>query len=311
MISASRSVHSTLVTGNRAALTRTHCIHSALVQSFNTATSLKPQAALRQAPCASQHRRSRCFRAAAPAMSSTAPGGGQDSKPPSTSTNYNWQDTCIAASGAGAAQFAPAADSNKGPILAVLARHLPAAPGPGLVLEVASGTGQHVAHFAAALPHLTWQPSDVTADLFGSVAAHCRGVGGVLAPLVLDASWAPDKWAAALGGSGGDAGGAAAGDQPGGKQRQRGRFDGVVVANMTHISPWAATEGLVAGAAAVLRRGGVLSVYGPFKLRGAFTTESNLAFHQRLVARWGGGAVDVMMGAGCSGLLKSCVGWPH
>lgn len=55
---------------------------------------------------------------------------------------------------------------------------------------------------------------------------------------------------------------------------------------MTHISPWGATEGLVAGAAALLRRGGLLTIYGPFKLRGEFTTDSNRAFHERLVSRW-------------------------
>jgi hypothetical protein len=86
---------------------------------------------------------------------------------------------------------------------------------------------------------------------------------------VLDATWPPEQWRRALQeGSGAEA-----------------VFNAVVVANLTHISPWRATLGLLGGAAAVLAPGGRLAIYGPFKLRGAFTTTSNRAFHERLLAR--------------------------
>ena len=120
-----------------------------------------------------------------------------------------------------------------------------------------------------------------------SIAAHCSSLHNVRPPLVLDASWPASRWVEVLGGAR-----AAASDPQdsggGGADVQRAsheQYDAVIVANMTHISPWRATEGLVSGAAAVLRRGGLLSIYGPFKLHGAFTTDSNRAFHERLVAR--------------------------
>jgi len=194
---------------------------------------------------------------------------------------YRWQDTCMAsAGGSPAAQIAPAAENNKQPILSVLQRYLPASGG-GRVLEVASGTGQHVAYFARELPLFTWQPSDLTAELFGSIAAHTsQGLTNVLRPVVLDACASPKQWRERLGGS--------------------LQFDAVIVANMTHISPWSATEGLIAGAAAVLSPGGVLSIYGPFKLHGRFTTESNRAFHERLEARWVGLCILCAVAALCS-----------
>lgn len=167
--------------------------------------------------------------------------------------SYNWQATCIGDMG-GSAQVAPSAvsahrvvapahwhisgpgvaittctlqhpmqENNKAPILVVLRRYLPSEV-QGTVLEVASGTGQHISHFARALPAVEWQPSDLTAELFPSIAAHSSGLSNVRAPLVLDASWTPDKWCATLAGRG---------------QQQ---YDGVIVANMTHISPWAATQ---------------------------------------------------------------------
>jgi ubiquinone/menaquinone biosynthesis C-methylase UbiE len=134
------------------------------------------------------------------------------------------------------------------------------------VLELASGTGQHVAHFARALPQLSFQPSDLTPELFDSIAAHCTTLPNVQPPVVLDATWPPECWAQRLG-------------------QQTASFDLVQVANLTHIAPWAATEGLIAGAALVLRPGGLLCIYGPFKLQGVFTTASNRAFHEHLEAR--------------------------
>jgi len=157
---------------------------------------------------------------------------------------------------------APAVARNRDPILAVLRRVLPP---QGLVFEIASGTGEHAAYFAAALPQLRWQPSDPDAAARASISAH-RAVAGrpnLLPPLDLDA--AADTWPAA-------------------------RADAVVCINMIHIAPWSAALGLVAGAARVLSRGGVLYLYGPFKEGGRHTAPSNEAFDADLRARnaeWG------------------------
>ena len=116
-------------------------------------------------------------------------------------------------------------ERNKEPILHELRQLLPAS---GLVLEVASGTGQHVAHFAAALPGLLWQPSDVIADSFGSIEAYVRegGVHNVLPPVLLDASQPPQQWPVPQQGV---SAGTAGQDQP---------VVAVLAANVTHISPW-------------------------------------------------------------------------
>jgi len=158
--------------------------------------------------------------------------------------------------------YAPAVARNREPILAVLRRVLPAS---GLVLEVASGSGEHARFFAAALPHLTWQPSDPDPRAQASIAAF-RSAGApanLLAPLALDASAA--EWPVA---------GAAA----------------VVCINMIHIAPWSASEGLMAGAARILTAGGLLFLYGPYKEDGRHTAPSNAAFDADLRARdprWG------------------------
>jgi|SRR5690348_10478319 len=158
--------------------------------------------------------------------------------------------------------YAPAVARNRGPILAVLRRVLPAT---GLVLEVASGSGEHAAFFAAALPGVNWQPSDSDPRARASIAA-CRGAGAppnLLPPVALDASAA--EWPVA---------GAAS----------------VVCINMIHIAPWSASEGLMAGAARILTAGGVLYLYGPYKEDGRHTAPSNEAFDADLRARdprWG------------------------
>ena len=149
---------------------------------------------------------------------------------------------------------APAADRNKGPILEVLKRALPER---GLVLEIASGTGQHVVHFAAALPHLEWQPSEPDPDMRSSIAAWIRqsGLANILPPLDLDVC-APE-WPVAH---------AAA----------------VLCVNMVHITPWPSTVCLLHGAARVLQAGGVLFLYGPYRRDGRHTAESNEAFDREL-----------------------------
>ena len=161
-----------------------------------------------------------------------------------------------------AAQKAPAAERNKGPIADVLAKHLPAS---GVVLEVASGTGQHVAHFGERFGQLEWQPSDVTDANFDSIRAWCAAVGAsnVREPVLLDACWR--QWPAA-------------------------EVAAVINSNMIHISPWETCLGLLAGAARILQPGGLLYLYGPYKVGGEHTAESNARFDASLQARhpdWG------------------------
>jgi SAM-dependent methyltransferase len=164
---------------------------------------------------------------------------------------------------------APAAERNRGPILDVLRGVLPAT---GLVLEIASGTGQHVVHFAAALPRLEFQPSDVDDDNLASVRAWIAetGLTNVRPPIRLDVR--DPVWPVA-------------------------RADALFCANMIHIAPWAAAEGLLAGAGRVLPPGGVLCLYGPFAFGGRFLAPSNEAFDASLRARdpaWGVRDLDVV-----------------
>jgi SAM-dependent methyltransferase len=157
-------------------------------------------------------------------------------------------------------QHAPAAERNAAPILDVLRRVLPAR---GVVLEIASGTGQHAAYFARALPDLIWQPSDADPDARASIEAWRADAGlpNLRAPLALDvtATWPV------------------------------GRADAVVCINMVHISPWAASLALFAGAARILPAGGILYLYGPYRFDGV-TAPSNEAFDRSLRSRdpaWG------------------------
>ena len=157
---------------------------------------------------------------------------------------------------------APAALRNREPILDVLRSVLPQA---GVVLEIASGTGEHVVHFAQALPHLTWQPSDPSHDARHSIAAWVAvdGHGNVRAPLDIDA--AAETWPVE-------------------------RAAAVVCINMVHISPWAATVGLMRGAARILGNGEPLYLYGPYRRPGQPLEPSNAAFDRDLRARdpqWG------------------------
>jgi hypothetical protein len=166
--------------------------------------------------------------------------------------------------GPDARRHAPAAERNREPILGVLRRVLPAR---GTVLEVASGTGQHVAHFAAALPELTFRPSDRRDEDFASITAWCAhaGASNVRAPIVLDVT--ADPWPAAV-----------------------GTVDAIFNANMIHIAPWDACLGLLRGAGTHLAADGVLVTYGPYRIHGQHTAPSNAAFDADLRARdpaWG------------------------
>jgi SAM-dependent methyltransferase len=160
------------------------------------------------------------------------------------------------------AQTAPAVVRNREPILAVLRRVLPA---QGTVVEIASGTGEHAVHFAAAFPQLVWQPTDPDPSALRSIAAHGNSarLPNLLPPLELDA--ASPHWPVA-------------------------RADAIVSINMIHIAPWSAAEGLMAGAGRLLISGNVLYLYGPFKENGHHTAPSNAAFDESLRRRnpeWG------------------------
>lgn len=161
---------------------------------------------------------------------------------------------------AGARRYAPATARNRMAILEVLRGVLPP---QGTVLEVASGTGEHAAFLAPAFPRLTWQPSDPDAAARASITAWTSGLPNVRPPLDLDA---------------------AATDWP------ISRADAILCVNMIHIAPWAATLGLLAGAARLLPPGGPLYLYGPYKQGGRHAAPSNAAFDDSLRASdpsWG------------------------
>jgi SAM-dependent methyltransferase len=143
---------------------------------------------------------------------------------------------------------APATQRNREPILAILRRWLASAADPALsppisVLEIASGTGQHAVHFAQALPGLRWQPSDPDPSHLASIEAwrDASGLANVAAPIRLDVRDA--DWPVA-------------------------GVDAIFNANMIHIAPWSAAEGLFAGAGRVLVEQGRLFLYGPFHVGG-------------------------------------------
>jgi SAM-dependent methyltransferase len=162
----------------------------------------------------------------------------------------------------------PAAERNKRPILDVLRRVLPA---QGSALEIASGTGQHAAWFAAALPGWTWQPTDADANAVAGIAGWTSqaGLANLRPPVRLDVL-AP-QWPAE---------GPAFGEP----------FDAIYCANMLHIAPWATCAALMQGAARHLAPAGVLITYGPYLEDDVPTSQGNLSFDQSLRARhpeWG------------------------
>ena len=161
-----------------------------------------------------------------------------------------------------ARRSAPAVARNREPIADVLAEWLPKS---GVVLDVASGTGEHAIYFAERFPRLEWQPTDLHPDAIGSIWAWSEhsALPNVRMPLPLDAS--SSDWPIQS-------------------------ADAVLNINMAHNSPWNASRGLIAGAARLLPPGGPLILYGPWLKDDIDTAPSNRAFDADLKARdpeWG------------------------
>lgn len=162
----------------------------------------------------------------------------------------------------GGRRSAPAALRNREPIADVLAQWLPS---DGLVLEIASGTGEHAVFFSERFPNVVWQPSDLHPDALASIHAWRdeSALPNLREPLIIDAStpdWPID------------------------------RAEAVLSINMVHISPWSSALGLIEGAARILRSGAPLILYGPWLKDDLPTEASNLAFDselQRRDSRWG------------------------
>ncbi|GAA0734156.1 DUF938 domain-containing protein [Sphingomonas japonica] len=167
-------------------------------------------------------------------------------------------------------KHAPATLRNRGAIAELLAGILPRS---GTVLEIASGSGEHAAHFAERFAAIDWQPSDPEPAARMSIAAWCAGMINVAPPLDLDAA-SPD-WPIA-------------------------RADAALCVNMVHISPWEACEGLMRGSGRVLGPDAPLILYGPFTRSGVPTAASNLAFDASLKSRdrrWGLRSVEAVSAA--------------
>jgi hypothetical protein len=159
-------------------------------------------------------------------------------------------------------EYAPATIRNRDPILDVLKHTMPE---NGLVLEIASGSGEHAAYFAPRLQGLTWQPSSPTPESRASIVSWAKETTckNLLTPVNLDVLVNP--WPVPY-------------------------ADAIICINLLHISSWAVTKSLMAGAARTLHKGGILYLYGPFKIDGKHTSISNQAFHESLTnrdAEWG------------------------
>ncbi|GFR91660.1 UPF0585 protein C16orf13 homolog, partial [Elysia marginata] len=154
----------------------------------------------------------------------------------------------------------------------VLVDYVPPKNTTGFALEIASGGGQHVSHFAPNFPHIRWQPTDLDVACLKSIEAHIEenGLKNVLPPLAVDISQPIDQWASS--------------------DLTPGSCDLVLNINMVHISPWEASVGLFKTAGALLKPGGVLFMYGPYKVDGVLEPDSNIRFDQYLRSqdsRWG------------------------
>jgi SAM-dependent methyltransferase len=175
-------------------------------------------------------------------------------------TSGPWQPAASETTPSDQRLFAPATQRNRDAILAVLREVLPAT---GLVLEIASGSGEHALHFASALPGLAFQPSDPSPEALESIKAWTQGAQNIRPPLLIDA--AADDWPVA-------------------------HADAILCINMIHIAPWTATQGLVRQAGRILKAGAPLYLYGPYRRPGRALEPSNAAFDASLRSRnpdWG------------------------
>jgi cyclopropane fatty-acyl-phospholipid synthase-like methyltransferase len=184
---------------------------------------------------------------------------------------------------ADAKRYAPATLRNRAAITDVLRELLPA---QGTVLEIASGSGEHVVHFAGQFPDLNWQPSDPDPAALASIDAWAAdsGLTNIAPPVALDAS--ARQWSVKA-------------------------VDAILCINMIHISPWSATQGLMTGAATILPKGAPLYIYGPFRRAGTPTAPSNDAFDASLRSRnpdWGvrelEGVAEIASQAGLSVMFR-------
>ena len=179
-------------------------------------------------------------------------------------TRYDWSDA-DSANKEDRRQFAPSAQRNAAAIKVVLTERLPHS---GTVLEIASGTGQHIVEFAESFPALQWRPSDPDSDARASIDgwARSKGLSNLLDPLDIDVS------------------------KSGWEKTVPGRIAAIYASNLMHISPWAVGCGLLGGAGRLLPLGALLMIYGAFSIAGRHISQSNVEFDASLKARngeWG------------------------
>jgi len=156
-------------------------------------------------------------------------------------------------------KFADASDRNKVPICEALQQIVFQPDQENRVLEIASGTGQHAEYMCSKISNLKWQPTEVDEMCLKSITAWTEAIPNVMQPLQLDASLPSEEWPV-----------------------PELHYDVVYNCNMIHISPYKVLEGLIAGASRTCKKDGFLVIYGPFKINGKATTESNAVFDEWL-----------------------------
>lgn len=175
--------------------------------------------------------------------------------------------------------FNSAAEANKGPIAEALRRYLGAKKDKPLLLEIASGSGQHVVHFAREFPFIRFQPSECTEPEINSIRAYVKesGLENILDPLTIDITTPHGAWS--------------------NSQFKENSVDYIICINMIHITPLTCTEWLFKNAGSVLKHQGTLFTYGPYAFNGVLTPESNRKFDNSLKSRnskWGVRDVELL-----------------